>query len=71
MNNVPVFDGPPPFTAADCMAEGATMSVDGFASRGTSEYTATDAFSKGRHEFHDTKHHEVTYSAVANDPADF
>jgi hypothetical protein len=62
-SNVQVFRASPVNTATS--SGGANMAVEGFENAGDiAIYSITDSFSKGRHEFHDTKHRQVTYTAI-------
>ena len=58
---VPVFTAPPDYVP---VAAGANPPVSGFASAGRETAQVTDAFSAGRHEFHDTKNRSVYYTAI-------
>ena len=64
VSNVHVFSGPATFGEAGCVT-GATDTLTGFSSWGIESSQVGDTFAGGRHEFHDTKHREVTYRMVA------
>jgi hypothetical protein len=62
-SDVQVFQASPVNTATS--SGGANTAVEGFENAGDIQiYSITDSFSNGRHEFHDTKHRQVTYSAI-------